>query len=125
VNDPALSPFVQAYRDYVATVQKTLARPESWKRLTEAQHAFAQAGSDSQKQSDAYKSYTHAVNDLCNPIELRDRLTDAYGTYLKAVQTAWASVDISALKPCHLALIASSVTSVAVAAAPWSPPEKH
>jgi hypothetical protein len=125
LDDPALSPFVQAYRDYVAAVQRALARPESWQRLKEAQHTYAQAGSDSQKQSDAYRSYTSAVTDLCNPAELRDRLAEAYGNYVKAVQSAWSSADAGSLTPFHLALIASSLGAVATSAAPWSLFEKR
>lgn len=125
LNDPVLSPFVQAHQNYVAAVQRTFARPEIWQRLKDAQQAYALAGSDSQKQSDAYRTYTQAATDLCNPIELRDHLAAAYDAYAKAVQSAWGSADPGSLSPFHLALIASSLTSVALAAAPWSSPEKR
>jgi hypothetical protein len=121
VSSDSWKPFEEAHQDYLRALQQVWTPQDAQRHVEEANIAYirqvleAQATGDIIRRFEVDLGYMRALQ---LPDQVRQQFDEVYRTYLRAVQEAWARLDVNALDANTLAAIGQLLLAASCAASP-------
>jgi len=115
----------EAYENYSRAIQAAYSAEDRQKSFEEAYLSYlrgafgAIAKQDPVSYFEAYLNYMRGTREAALPSESRERLVEAFRTYLNAYKEAWTEVDVRAFDATALAALAQGMQALAYSAS-WT-----
>jgi hypothetical protein len=115
---PPISTFRRALEDYKDALESAWRHEDATRRLrdlwqSEVGRAPSAPPPDYASQLEQSASLARRLQDAWLPTKATEQFSDAFTVYLKALQQAWANVDVVSLSPADLALITQTILEAA------------
>jgi hypothetical protein len=122
-NEVVLTPFVEAYNNFMASLQPAWASPEVQQNGQETQQAYQEALTEAmkpdeqQRLAETWQAHVQVVQEALANSEMHERAIEAYRAYLVEMQQAWTQLNIDELDAPTLMVIGQSLNAAGWTAA--------